>query len=92
MYARISRLNVRPASLEEAGEFEHESIELMCEDRGYRGFMLLADEAGETCVAITYWDSEEAMEVGERLASQRDMQRLVGHRSGVERLRLIREG
>ncbi len=93
MYARIARLQASPAHLEEVGRFERESVRRLCEDIGYRGFMLLTQPGAGTCVTITYWESEAAMQACDRLAATPEHPRWPAVRArSVERLRLVSEG
>lgn len=63
MYARMNTSHWNPETRERALKLTSDTIIPAYRDHpGYRGYILLLDPDGDTGIAITLWDSEEARE------------------------------
>lgn len=69
MLARVTTISVPPEELtEELLAFRRRILERAGEEPGFRGALDLVDRASGRSVAITLWDSEEALRASERAA------------------------
>ncbi len=96
MHARMTRLQASPERLDEmAGQFREQTVPLLESLDGYRGHLLLGDRAGGAALAVTLWESEEAMRASEDAVA--DARRQAAETGGataaptVERFEVIRE-
>ena len=75
MHARITRIEASADLLDEmAGQFHEHSVPVLEGLDGYKGYALLGDRQNGTAMAITYWESEEAMQASEE-ATARERER-----------------
>lgn len=74
MHARLTRIQGTPDRLDDMGQqFEQDTLPQIEQLDGFRGYVLLGDRSNGTAVAITYWESAEAMQASEE-AVQRPRQ------------------
>ena len=70
MYARVNRFQDRPENLDEAERFAEQKIVPQLRILpGFRGVLSLVDRATGGSLAITLWESEEAMQASEGAAN-----------------------
>ena len=70
MYARVNRFQDRPENPDEAERFAEEKIVPQLRTvPGFRGLLSLVDRATGGSLAITLWESEEAMQTSEAAAT-----------------------
>lgn len=66
VHARVTRLEASADLLDEmARQFEAHTVPVLEGLDGYKGYMLLADRTNGVAVAITYWESEAALQASE---------------------------
>jgi heme-degrading monooxygenase HmoA len=71
VHARMNRIEGSPERIDEmARRFEDTIVPMLRALDGYRGGVVLADRATGTNIAISYWESEEAMNASEAAVSQ----------------------
>jgi heme-degrading monooxygenase HmoA len=71
MYARVNRFQDRPENLAEAERFAEEKIVPQLQTvPGFLGVLSLVDRATGGSLAITFWESEQAMEASEAEAGR----------------------
>jgi heme-degrading monooxygenase HmoA len=71
VYARVSTLRGSPDQIDEGIRHTRESVLPRAEELdGYEGAYLLVDRNSGTSVAITLWESEEAMRASEEAANR----------------------
>jgi heme-degrading monooxygenase HmoA len=71
MHARFTRLTQSPDRLEQTiSTFESMVVESLRGQRGYAGAALIVDRAEGKLVAVTLWDTQEAINASEQLAAQ----------------------
>ena len=71
MHARMTRLEGPPERIDDmARRFEEVVVPMLRELDGFQGAMVLADRSRGTNIAISYWESEEAMHASEEAVSQ----------------------
>ena len=89
MHARVSRIRGDKAAIESGTRwFTDELVPQLEQIPGYRDAMLLIDRAHGESLAITFWDSADAMAESERRADQlraAGASALSGAVAGVER-------
>ena len=96
MHARLTRIEASPDRLDEMGRhFEQETLPQIQRLDGFQGYVLLGDRSNGTAIAITYWDSAEAMQASEEAVNQPREQaaEAAGARSAptVERYEVIQQ-
>jgi heme-degrading monooxygenase HmoA len=63
MHARITRLDLDPARLDEAvGQLESEGVPRFKELDGFKGLTFVGDRDSGRVVAVGFWESEEKLE------------------------------
>lgn len=74
MHARVTRLEASADRLDEmVGQFEAHTIAVLEGLDGYKGYILLGDRTGGLAMAVTYWESESALQASEEaVASERE--------------------
>jgi len=71
MHARVNRIEAPPEQIDEAARRFKETIVPMLQGLdGFRGCVTLADRSTGTNIAISYWESEEAMRASEEAVRQ----------------------
>lgn len=66
MHARVTRIEASTDLLDEmTSQFHEHSVPVLEGLDGYKGYALLGDRQSGTAIAITYWESEEAMRASE---------------------------
>ena len=66
MHARVTRLEASADLLDEmTRQFEAQSVPVIEGLDGYKGYILLADRTNGAAMAVTYWESEEALQASE---------------------------
>jgi heme-degrading monooxygenase HmoA len=66
MHARVTYVAVRPGQMSEVQRIYRDLVMPAAEMQdGFRGAELLADDAGEFAVSITYWDSRDSATAAE---------------------------
>ena len=66
MHARITRLEASAEGLDEmTRQFEERTVPVLESLDGYTGYVLLGDRGSGLAMAVTYWESEEAMRASE---------------------------
>ena len=66
MHARVTRLDGSPERLDEmTRQFEARTVSVLEGLEGYKGYVLLGDRGNGAAMAVTYWESEEAMRASE---------------------------
>ncbi len=66
MHARVTRLEASADRLDEmTRQFEQRTVPVLEGLDGYQGYVLLGDRASGVTMAVTYWDSEDAMRASE---------------------------
>jgi heme-degrading monooxygenase HmoA len=66
VYARVNRFEDRPQDLDEAERFAEQKIVPQLETvPGFVGVLSLVDRATGTSLAITFWETEQAMHASE---------------------------
>ena len=71
MHARLNRIEGSPERIDEmARRFEETVVPMLRGLDGYRGGVVLADRTTGTNIAISYWESEEAMRASEAAVQQ----------------------
>ena len=66
MHARVTRLEASADRLDEmVGQFEAHTIPVLEGLDGYKGYILLGDRTNGVAMAVTYWDSESAMQASD---------------------------
>jgi heme-degrading monooxygenase HmoA len=67
MHARLTRFEGSPERIDDAvRQTEDDWLPKLRQIDGFRGVNTLADRSTGTIVAITYWESEEAMRASEK--------------------------
>jgi heme-degrading monooxygenase HmoA len=71
MHARLNRIDATSERVDDAARRAEEVLlPLLRELDGFQGFTVLADRSTGTQVAISYWESEDAMRASEAAVSQ----------------------
>ena len=66
MHARVTRIEGSAARLDEmTRQFEERTVPVLEGLEGYKGYVLLGDRGNGTAMAVTYWESKEAMGASE---------------------------
>lgn len=66
MHARVTRLEASAERLDEmTRQFEEQTVPVLQGLDGYEGYVLLGDRGGGAAMAVTYWESEDAMRASE---------------------------
>ena len=66
MHARLTRIEASPDLLDDLGQqFEQQTLPQIEGLDGFEGYILLGDRSSGTAIAITYWQSAEAMQASE---------------------------
>ena len=74
MHARVTRLEASADRLDEmVDQFEAHTIPVLEGLDGYRGYVLLGDRTNGVAMAVTYWESESALQASdEAVAPERE--------------------
>lgn len=65
-HARVTRIEADADRLDDmADQFEKQTVPVLEGLDGYRGYALLGDRGTGAAIAITYWESEDAMRASE---------------------------
>jgi len=74
MHARVTRLEASADLLDEmTRQFEANTVPVLQGLDGYQGYHLLGDRANGVAMAVTYWESEAALQASEEaVAPERD--------------------
>ena len=71
MHARVTRLEASADALDEmTRQFEQHTVPVLEDLDGYQGYALLGDRETGLAMAITYWESEEALRASEDAVKQ----------------------
>ncbi|MFP5361355.1 MAG: antibiotic biosynthesis monooxygenase [Thermoleophilia bacterium] len=71
MHARVTRIKAAADLLDEmVRQFEQQTVPVLEGLDGYTGYVLLGDRASGVAMAITYWESEEALRASEDAVKQ----------------------
>ena len=71
MHARMTRIQASGDRLDDLGrQFEQETLPQIQGLGGFQGHVLLGDRVNGTAIAITYWDSADAMKASEQAVEQ----------------------
>ncbi len=93
MFARVSTFNGRPENIDQVTELTQEEVlPAAREMHGFKGMISYADRQAGKVVAITFWDSEEAMHESEKAANDlraRAAESSGGEIAGVERVEVL---
>ena len=94
MHARLTRIEADADRLDEmAGQFEQQTLPQIQGIDGFKGYQLLGDRANGTAIAITFWESAEAMQASEEAvkAARQQAADAAGARSApvVERYEVV---
>jgi heme-degrading monooxygenase HmoA len=66
VHARVTTLQMDPSSLDEAAaQLENEEVPSFKQLDGFKGMTLLADRQRGKTIAVTFWESGEAMRASE---------------------------
>ncbi len=66
MHARVTRIEASADRLDEmTRQFEERTVPVLEGLDGYKGYVLLGDRRDGLAVAVTYWESEQAMQTSE---------------------------
>jgi len=66
MHARMTRLQASPERLDDMARFfQEQTVPLLEGLDGYQGHLLLADRSSGTALALTLWESEDALRASE---------------------------
>jgi hypothetical protein len=87
MYARVTTFPGLPPERIKAtvAEFKEKHLPRLEHQRGYRGFWAGVDYTGGRAIAVTYWDSVEALNESEEIA--REVRAAAVTAAGVDRYR-----
>ncbi len=71
MHARVTRLEASADALDEmTRQFEQHTVPVLEGLDGYKGYALLGDRGSGLAMAVTYWESEEALRASEDAVKQ----------------------
>ncbi len=71
MHARVTRLEASADALDEmTRQFEQRTVPVLEGLDGYKGYALLGDRETGLAMAVTYWESEEALRASEDAVKQ----------------------
>lgn len=71
MHARVTRIEASAELLDEmARQFEQQTVPVLEGLDGYKGYALLGDRGTGLAMAVTYWESEEALRASEDAVKQ----------------------
>jgi heme-degrading monooxygenase HmoA len=66
MHARVTHFQVLPGKFDEiTGLWRNSVIPAAQDEKGFQGVLLLADRNTDKCIAITLWETEADMTMGE---------------------------
>jgi heme-degrading monooxygenase HmoA len=66
VHARMTTLQMDPSTLDEAAaQLENDEVPSFKQLDGFKGMTLIADRQGGKTIALTFWESEEAMRASE---------------------------
>lgn len=66
MHARVTRIEASAELLDEmARQFEQQTVPVLEGLDGYKGYALLGDRGTGVAMAVTYWESEDALRASE---------------------------
>ena len=66
MHARVTRLNASADRLDEmSDQFDERTVPVLRDLDGFQGYVLMGDRGSGGAIAVTYWDSESAMQSSE---------------------------
>jgi heme-degrading monooxygenase HmoA len=96
MHARMTRIQASPDRLDAlAQQFQQDTLSQIQGLDGFQGYQLLGDRSNGTAIAITYWESADAMQASEE-AVQRPRQQAAeaagaGAAPTVERFEVLQQ-
>jgi heme-degrading monooxygenase HmoA len=70
MYARVTTVTVGPGEPESTAEIFEQIVPTMRELEGYRGMVVLSDVDEPRFLVLSLWESADAMEASEAMASR----------------------
>lgn len=71
MHARTGTLQVSPERIDDAvGQLEADQLPRFREQRGYKGFTVLADRESGKLIGVSFWDRAADLEASEQLAAE----------------------
>ena len=71
MHARVTRLEASADRLDEmTRQFEERTVPVLQGLEGYKGYVLLGDREGGGAMAVTYWESEDALQASEEAVTE----------------------
>ncbi len=71
MHARVTRIEGSPSELDEmTRQFEERTAPVLADLDGFKGYVLFGDRESGRAMAITWWESEEALLASEDAAAQ----------------------
>ncbi len=71
MQARVTRLEASAERLDDmTRQFQEHTVPVLEGLDGYKGYVLLGDRGTGAAMAITYWESEEALRASEDAVTQ----------------------
>ena len=66
MHARVTTLQMDPSKIDDAvAGLEESDVPMFKGLDGFKGFSLMVDRSGGKAVAVSYWESEDAMNASE---------------------------
>ncbi len=70
-HARVTRMEASGERLDDmTRQFEERTVPVLEGLDGYRGYVLMGDRQSGAAMAVTYWDSEDAMRASEDAVKQ----------------------
>lgn len=97
MHARVTRIEGSAERLDEmTSQFEERTVPVLDGLDGYKGYVLLGDRQSGAAMAVTYWESEDALRASEDAVKQ-ERERAVETAEAssgptVERYEVLRQG
>jgi heme-degrading monooxygenase HmoA len=71
MHARVTRLEASAENIEAVTrQFDEQTLPELQGTGGFKGHVLLADDANGLAMAITYWDSEADLQASEAMGNE----------------------
>jgi heme-degrading monooxygenase HmoA len=71
MHARVSYLDAEQDKVDDVlGQVESDIVPSMKDQDGFKGFTVLVERSSGRLMAISFWDSEDAMKASEEWADQ----------------------
>jgi heme-degrading monooxygenase HmoA len=66
MHARVTRIEAAAERLDDmTSQFEERTVPVLNDLDGYKGYVLMGDRGSGGAIAVTYWESEEALRASE---------------------------